>query len=46
MRKRARSNGRMLPRFGFGFDVVEINSVVENVGCYLLGVELSFRCVD
>jgi len=44
MRKRARSNGRMLLRFGF--DVVEINSVVENVGCYLLGIELSFHCVD
>jgi len=44
MRKRVRSNGRMLLRFGF--DVVEINSVVENVVYYLLGVELSFRCVD
>jgi hypothetical protein len=30
----------------FGFDVVEINSEVENVVYYLLGVELSFRCVD
>ena len=44
MRKRARSNGHMLLRFGF--DVVEINSAVENAGSYLLGVELSFRCVD